>query len=71
MYGKSCAMSWVWATEFAEQLLQKYAKAKSADQACFNLLSANHGDIDAESIKLTRPCLLSESDLALSTSSGG
>ena len=47
------ALTWARAAEFAEQLAKKYAKAKP-DQPCFYLLSANHGDIHAERIKLTR-----------------
>src|SRR5207247_2020630 len=42
------ALTWARAAEYAEQLTQKYAKAKSADQPCFYLLSANRGDIDVE-----------------------
>jgi len=64
------APTWAQAVELAEKLARKYAKPKPADQPCFYLLSAGPGNIEAERVKLSRPSLLSESDLSLNYGPG-
>jgi hypothetical protein len=59
------ALSWAQAVDFAEQLAGKYGKAKPTEQPFFYLLRVAHGEVEAERVKISRPCLLNESDLAL------
>ena len=53
------------AEDFMEKLAREYGKAKPSDQPSFYMLSASSNHVDVEYVNLTRPSLLSESDLSL------